>query len=130
MNHKMSYEAELKYRGSQREKLLAMFQMDNRFDRLSPQKANALCDEVFHAIETARSVLIWSYPHAFYMKPRSTELQLFEHVQTEVERYLEQLTDMVENKPMLAPADFERYAKLLAANTDVLNRHVDHYSSR
>jgi hypothetical protein len=51
--------------------------------------------EVFEAIDTARSILIWSYPHAFYMEAWSTELRLFEHVQTEVERILEKLTHLV-----------------------------------
>jgi hypothetical protein len=95
---------------------------------MTDDRVNGLCDVIFQAIDTARSVLIWSYPHAFYMKPKSTELRLFEHVQTAVEHILENLTDMVENKPMLPPTEFQRMARVLISNTDVLNKHVDQYS--
>jgi ariadne-1 len=76
----------------------------------------------------AGSVLIWSYPHAFSLKAESAELRLFEHVQTGVESYLEELTDIIEHNPWMPPCEFELKAKILAGNTEVLNKHVDQYS--
>jgi hypothetical protein len=94
---------------------------------MASREAEALADEIFAAVDTARSVLIWSYPHAFFMEPGSVELRLFEHVQMEVERILESLTHKIENATSLAPSQFRISAKILANNTLVLNRHVDQY---
>jgi hypothetical protein len=124
LGHLVSCNAEKKSRGKYRDILVRFFKRDI-FAGMTDERIKQLCDKIFWAIDTARSVLIWSYPHAFYMQPNSAELRLFEHVQKEVERFLENLTDIVENKPMLAPSEFEQAVMLLIGNTDVLNKHVD-----
>jgi ariadne-1 len=105
--------------------LLGRFVAVEESDFSGKKEAEPLLEQVFDAIDTARSVLIWSYPHAFYMTPASVELNLFEHVQREVERILEELTDLVENKIESHPKEFWLSARLLAANTELLNKHVD-----
>ena len=129
--HVRSQEIEREKRRVQRTLLvegLSGQQRNARF-RVSQEEAEEIATEVFHAIDTARSVLVWSYPHAFFMAPGSVDLSLFEHVQTEVERYLEHVTDLVENSPTrVPPNELRQQGRILAANTEVLNKHVDNYS--
>jgi ariadne-1 len=126
-NHRVSHETEVGAREKMREKLVEAL-VKGVAQPIAADDASKLADEVFAAVDTARSVLIWSYPHAFFMTAGSVELRLFEHVQTEVERILEDLTDKVENQTELPPSEFRTCAKILANNTEVLNRHVDRYS--
>jgi ariadne-1 len=128
MNHMQSHDAELAAREQFRTAMYTAWgQIDSDIFRGKVQ-APVIIQQVFEAIDTARSILIWSYPHAFYMKPGSTELKLFEHVQTEVERYLEELTHAVEHQVFMSPLHFEKLAKIVLNNSDVLNKHVDQYS--
>lgn len=130
VNHKQSHETELK----DRERLMVNLRKhltDPKIHQvmyMTESDAESLVVKVARAIDTARSVLIWSYPHAFFMAPGSVELSLFEHVQTEVERFLELLTDIWENKPDAPPNEVKKHANLLEANTNLLNKHVDQYS--
>ena len=129
--HVRSQEIERAKRATQREILVEGLsgQQRNARMRVSREEAEEIATEVFHAIDTARSVLVWSYPHAFHMLPGSVDLSLFEHVQTEVERYLEHVTDLVENCPTrVPPNELRTQGRVLAANTEVLNKHVDNYS--
>lgn len=130
MNHLKSKAREQDCREALRSRVVKVIydQSIGTRERLTEEEASEIVTEAFHAIDTARSVLIWSYPHAFYMAPGSTELNLFEHVQTEVERYLEEVTDLIENNNHLRGADLRQQARILAANTEVLNKHVDNYS--
>jgi hypothetical protein len=126
--HKASQAAEEGARVQIRAELIAAF-TSSPIQPTSMENAEALADEIFNAVDTARSVLIWSYPHAFFMQHGSTALRLFEHVQAEVERFLEDLTDKVEHKRDLPPSEFRTSARILANNTELLNRHVDPFSA-
>jgi ariadne-1 len=125
-NHKLSQSVELEAREKTR---LGLIEGLMNRTRMTQEDTELLANQVFTAIDTARSVLIWSYPHACYMTNGSVELRLFEHVQAEVERILEDLTHKVENElETCSPSDFIVGAKILANNTKVLNQHVDGYS--
>jgi ariadne-1 len=124
LNHLNSLATELGTKEKTRLTLMERFQRHDT-DPISERNAAELFEQIFSALETARSVLIWSYPHAFYMAPNSTELRLFEHVQKEAERILEELADNIENRPWLGPNDYRVSARVLANNTEVLNKHVD-----
>lgn len=126
-NHVKSQKAELVNQPKLHERLVTCF-ISNKSDSVSIEFAHELADEIFQAINTARSVLVWSYPHAFYMNAGSTDLRLFEYVQKEVERYLEELSYLVENMPNTIYTEFKTNAQILANNTEVLNKHVDHYT--
>jgi hypothetical protein len=119
---------EVKARDHFREVMLEQWGKSDQTQFKGSEKVGNVIKEVFNAIDTARSILIWSYPHAFFMKPGSTELRLFEHVQTEVERHLEELTHAVEYQTSMSPLVFERLAKVVLNNSDVLNKHVDQCS--
>jgi ariadne-1 len=127
-NHIQSHKAELGAREDFRKIMISSWSKieDPMFhgSRETPE----LCEAIFNAIDTARSILIWSYPHAFYMAPASAELRLFEHVQTEVERYLEELTHAVEHETFMSPLVFRRLTTVVMKNSEVLNKHVDESS--
>jgi ariadne-1 len=74
------------------------------------------------AVETARSVLIWSYPYAFFMKP-SPALRLFQHLQRELAQYVDELTDCIENKADSSMATIVRFLMAVEKNTEVLILH-------
>ncbi|KAK8887021.1 hypothetical protein M9Y10_038056 [Tritrichomonas musculus] len=125
-SHKVSQTNEQKEKENKQIRLITHFEdYSVPSERLNIEDALELTNEIFLAIDVARSVLIWSYPHAFFMKPGSKRLALFEFVQKEVERVLELVTDMVENKPDESPSKFRKMMNLLKFNTDSLNKHVD-----
>jgi ariadne-1 len=128
MNHVQSQRAELGNREHWRNKMMEAWAVIDADEFRGAARGPVVTNEVFEAIDTARSILIWSYPHAFYMAPESSELRLFEHVQTEVERILEELTHLVEYNTGMSPLHFEKVARLLLSNSDVLNKHVDQCS--
>ena len=125
MNHIKSAKQEQEMRKKMRKMLLERFRHDRNFLQ---NDAEQLCEEVFHAIDTARSVLIWSYPHAFFMDPGSNDLAIFEFVQRDVEKNIEDLTFLIENKIVLTQKEIRDAKNLLVSTTEVLNKHVDKYS--
>lgn len=130
LNQKKNKENEQKNRLNVKQNLinyLVDYPVPNK--RLQLNVAQQLVQDIFMAIDTSRSVLIWSYPHAFFMKNHSTELNLFEYVQQIVEEAIEELTYIVENLAMAEPDDFRKHLIRLVANTDTLNKHVDQHSA-
>ena len=123
-NHSKSLEMEEEARPKVRERLIKNF-VHRKKDALQQQEAEQLADEIFKTIKYSRSILLWSYPFAYYMKPDSVELNLFEHVQKDVEVYLEELTDLVENGYTNPPQSFQIPYKILAKNVEVLLKHVE-----
>ncbi|KAH0791995.1 IBR domain containing protein [Histomonas meleagridis] len=125
VNHITSSKQEHKIREKISENLMKRFSYNKNFVF---DEAFELCSDAFRAIDTARSVLIWSYPHAFYMVPGSTELNLFEFVQRDVEKNIETVTFLIENKVVLTQKELRDAVNLLISTTEVLNKHVDQYS--
>jgi hypothetical protein len=118
LEHVRSRERELEHREDLRARMIAKFDIDRT-------GALSLVDRVFGAIDRAREILIWSFPHAFYMRPASPELRLFEFWQGDVARDVEELTDLVEYETTGATAEtLHRAVTVLAASTEVLIRHV------
>jgi hypothetical protein len=85
-------------------------------------QASEFAIRVVSAIDSARSVLIWSYPCAFFMKP-GRELKLFQHLQAELVVCIEELTDCVENKSDSPMAIVMKYLVTVEKNTEVLIMH-------
>ncbi|KAK8883752.1 hypothetical protein M9Y10_042851 [Tritrichomonas musculus] len=131
LNQKKNREIEQANRASVRANLIEIL-IDKYIDseKVPLEESIQLADEIFKSIDASRSVLIWSYPHAYFMTPGSQPLLLFEYVQQIVEEAIEELTNMVENG-WSRSYSFEEYQKAhlkLVLNTDTLNKHVDkHY---
>ena len=123
-NHMKSLDIEKQTREKNQERLINNFTHRNK-DAMSLEEAKELTDKIFQTIKYSRSILLWSYPHAYYMKTGSVELNLFEHVQKGVEMYLEELTDYVENGFKNPPRLFEASCRTLEKNVEVLLKHVD-----
>ena len=123
-NHKKSLENEAVAREKNQKRLIDNFTHRNK-DALSYEEAKEITDKIFNTIKYSRTILLWSYPHAYYMKSGSVELNLFEHVQKDVEMYLEELTDLVENSYTNPPKSFEIPFLTLEKNVEVLIKHVD-----
>ena len=123
-NHKKSLEIEDNNRQMVRERLIKSF-VERKKDAIPKEEAVELADKILNTIKYSRRILLWSYPHAYYMEFPSVELTLFEHVQKDVEVYLEELTDLVENGYTNPPKYFEIPYKILAKNVEVLLKHVD-----
>lgn len=83
-------------------------------------------DFVLDVRDNARSVLMWSYPYAYMLKSDSSELKLFEFVQSECEKSCERLCFMLEN---IIPSTHKlvQCAKLLEKNTELVLKHVDEH---
>lgn len=129
LNQKKNQEIEQKNREIMKASLIHAFENYCIPEKsLETPKALELADEIFQSIDASRSVLIWSYPHAFFMESYSNELELFEYVQKIVESAIEELTYAVENQNYLDPEKFRSLNIKLVANTDTLNKHVDKYS--
>jgi ariadne-1 len=118
LEHIRSRERELLGRAEVRERMVAKFDVDGG-------GGLRLADRVFNAIDRAREILIWSFPHAFYMQPWSPELRLFEFWQGDVARDVEELTDLVEHESVGATTEtIYKAVTVLTTSTDVLVRHV------
>jgi ariadne-1 len=74
------------------------------------------------AVDTARSVLIWSYPYAFFMKP-GQGLALFQHLQAQLAIYVDELTDCIENKADSSMETIVKFLMTVEKNTEVLILH-------
>jgi ariadne-1 len=86
-------------------------------------QASDIALAIFGAIETARSVLIWSYPCSFYMVD-GPNLRIFQHLQGELVQGLEQLTDCVENKPNMPIGQIRGLCATVEMRTDSLLKQV------
>lgn len=124
--NKVSHENEVKQRDLRQSQLLNnfVFFYDVPSDRLSMNDAMKLTNDIFNTIDEARSILIWSYPHAFFMKPLSKELGLFEHVQMNLTIALEDLANLVENKQFESPKTFKKTMTNVKSYTKSLLLHV------
>jgi ariadne-1 len=75
------------------------------------------------AVEVARSVLMWSYAYAFY-QPESGAVRLFRHVQGELRKYIDELTDCIENRQNASMQTIRGFLVAVENNTQVLLRHA------
>lgn len=97
-------------------------------DTMSKTTANQLVDKVYRAIDVARSVLIYSYPTAFFMDMHSRDFLMFEMCQSNLEITNEKLVGMVERYSGQRPEDFEKFSDLNDKYIDATLREVDKYS--
>jgi hypothetical protein len=90
--------------GSKQNEIKARETMSERFVGLLERNgmggdvASEFAMRVFAAVDAARSVLIWSYPYAYYLV-EGPALRIFQHLQVQLAKYLDELTDVIENKP-------------------------------
>lgn len=124
--NRVSHENEIKQRDMRQTELLNNFVYYYEYpsERLQMNDAIKLTNEIFNAIDEARSVLIWSYPHAFFMNPASQELKMFEYVQKELNIILEEMVYLVENKQLESPLVFRRTMMNVKSYTKSLMKHV------
>jgi hypothetical protein len=114
-SHKDSLEIEAKKKSDTNEKLIHVYHAEGlRFDA-----AQDFGLKVLSTIEASRSVLMWSYPFVFFM-PGGPEVAIFEHRQTQVAQCIDELTDLVENKPEATFPQIETALKQTVINTGVL----------
>jgi len=92
---------------------------------ISPDESFIIIKDLFQTIDTARSINIWSYPHAFFLDPRSAELNLFEINQGEVEKNLEELLDLVENRTGRSLNEYTTIVELIKKRINILLSHAD-----
>lgn len=95
---------------------------------MSNTTANELVDKVYRAIDVARSVLIYSYPTAYFMDMHSRDFFMFEMCQSNLEITNEKLVGMVERYAGQKPEDFEKFSDLNDKYIDATLREVDKYS--
>ncbi|EAY12638.1 IBR domain containing protein [Trichomonas vaginalis G3] len=124
-NHIKSRETEEKMRGEYQTRLLKLLTTHAQYP-IEEREALKLLKKLFHQIDFARTILTWSYPHAYYMKYGSPELSVFEYVQRDVEKFVDQLTDMVENQTGLCANDFRVPMLAVEKNVETLLKHVSH----
>jgi hypothetical protein len=91
---------------------------------LSPDVASDFALRAFSAVDTARSVLIWSYPFAYFLPEGDTTVRIFQHLQVQLASYVDELTDVIENKPRTEMKKIELFLSTVEKNTEALLRHV------
>jgi ariadne-1 len=114
-SHKESLEIETKKKGETMQKLIHVYHAEGlRFDA-----AQDFALKVLSTIEASRSVLMWSYPFVFFM-PDGPDIAIFEHRQAQVAQCIDELTDLVENKPQATFPQIRTALMLTETNTEVL----------
>lgn len=127
LSNKVSHENEVKQREERQNVLVNIFHEDYDvpYERLDINDSIKLSEEIFNAIDEARSVLMWSYPHAFFLSQGSSELKLFENAQQNLSCALENLVNAVENKEYYeSPRNYRQMTNLLKSYTRSLLLHV------
>jgi ariadne-1 len=89
--------------------------------------AEKLIERIFKAIVCARSVTMWSFPMAFFMRD-AKQLQIFEHRLAGVAAQIEIVSALVERTPWRPVDVFQVETARLEEFTEVLNRFADTYS--
>jgi ariadne-1 len=117
--HRQSLENEARAREKTIPKLVNLFMRDGT----PGDQASDVALGIFGAIETARSVLIWSYPCSFYMA-EGPNLAIFRHLQGELVQGLERLTDCVENEPSTPLGQIRGLSATVEMRTDSLLKQV------
>ena len=92
---------------------------------MSKNSANLLVDRVYRSIDIARSVLMYSYPTAYFMNPSSKALHIFEIYQSNLELSNEKLAGMVERFDGENNNEFEKFTEMNEKYAEILLRHTD-----
>jgi ariadne-1 len=121
MAHLQSQRNEAKKREHNLQRLLGMFMNSG----MRGDAAQELAMRAVSAVETARSVVIWSYPYAYYLVDEK-ELALFQHVQAQLCIHVDELTDCIENLQKPNMKDVNRFLSTVEKYTEVLLRHAAH----
>jgi hypothetical protein len=87
-------------------------------------EASELAIRVVATVQTARSVLLWSYPYTFYLRVNTPQLRLAEFAQTELAAALDELTNWIENRADASMEAITRHLKTVQENTDLLLFHA------
>ena len=83
--------------------------------------------EIITAKTTARSVLMWSYPHRFFLESDETKLKLFEFVQLLCEKAMDRVCYALEVQKLGYPQRVLQLVRVLDKEIESLLKHVDSY---
>ncbi|EAY12640.1 IBR domain containing protein [Trichomonas vaginalis G3] len=105
---------------------MRLYQMitTNKENPANETDAFAILKKLFILMNKARTVLAWSFVYAYYMKPFSHELELFEYVQEKVEKFVNDLSDIIENNPGISYSDLNTAMVRVEKNLVSLLKHV------
>ena len=112
MVHREAQKAERENRGMSDEAMIDIFK-----EMVSEANAKAAIERGYHAIDRTRSVLIWSYPYAYFLDPNSDLLRKFEVQQGNVELYQEKVAGLFERYRLQSLELVERFVQKLEENT-------------
>jgi hypothetical protein len=96
-------------RNEARKKETALVKLANLYinNGIRGDAASEFAMRILSAVETARSVLIWSYPYAFFL-PAGPTSGIFQYLQAQLCMYVDELTDCIESKPNSPMKTIER----------------------
>ncbi|OHS98623.1 IBR domain containing protein [Tritrichomonas foetus] len=109
-----------------KDKLTKILSRSSLNSQLSSEEICEKINKITDVRDFARSVLTWSYPHAYMMEEGSTELKLFEFVQKELEMSMERLLFYIH-----LDGSFPSFKRLMhmvnmvEKSTESLLKHVD-----
>ena len=107
---------------------LEMIYKRNPPEKATEKEINQQIQRILSVKQASRSVLMWSYPHAYFLEPESTELKLFEFVQLQCEKAMDRLCYALEVQKIGSPQRIMKLVSILEKETESLLRHVDSYS--
>ena len=124
MTHKDAQKAELKKRGGTYDMMMENFRLST-----TQEKAREFIERGYRALDRARSVLIWSYPCAYFMEQGSQELNHFEIRQGNLEIVTEKIAGITERYNWESLDVFEHFVGQLEKHTEILLRRIDTFSA-
>ena len=95
---------------------------------MSEKTADQFINKIYSIIDLSRSILIYSYPAAYFMDMHSKSFNMFEINQSNLELSNEKLVGMVERFSNQGPNEFEKFMELSLKYTDVLLNMADSYT--
>jgi len=100
-----------------------------RFEFLNHQhdEATKKAESILSTIHFARTILIWSYPHAYFLPPNSPSFTLYDHCLKNAEVVLEDLVYLAENPAKSTLNSYEIACKTVEMNIESLLRHAEYY---
>ena len=124
MQHKFARFNHYNKRGATDDMMMENFRLST-----TQEKAREFIQRGYRALDWARSVLIWSYPCAYFMEQGSQELNHFEICQGNLEIVTEKIAGITERYNWESLDVFEHFVCQVEKHTDILLRRVDTFSA-
>lgn len=113
---------------SENPSMVSSFAQSQNDDGIYERMVECIVNHIIDVRNTARSILMWSYPYAYMLNDTSAELKIFEFVQKELEVAMETMLFYIQSEysnPSFT--SLMKLVNLVEMSTITLLKHVDCY---